>query len=142
MSPLSIVAATVSTVYSKFLLTGLNVDRYATCALLVADHAAGFPDYRSHDSIEWGTWRCNSTALALLGCDLCGVLPTHHLVSKLTSSFCGALSAFGSTTDQSVRLMRHGRLAESMLNLGLNVATVLLLMKVVLCCNVVETAVN
>lgn len=109
--------------------------RYATCALLLADHAAGFPDYRSHNSIEWGTWRCNVAALAILCLkkDLCGVLPRHHFADKMTGSFCGALSAFGSTADESVRLLRHGRLGECALNIGLNVAVVLVFLSVVLC---------
>ena len=85
----------------KDLTTGLM---YATCALLLADHAAGFPGYRSHDSVEFGTWRCNIAALAIVSCDRCGMLPAHHFITKMTGSFCGALSAFGSTTDDSVRL--------------------------------------
>jgi fluoride ion exporter CrcB/FEX len=112
----------------------VDADRYATCALLIADHAAGFPDYRAHDSIEWGTWRCNIAALLILSCDRCGQLPAHHFVSKMTGSFCGALSAFGSTADESVRFMRQGRLDESALNLGLNIAAVLVFLWIVLSC--------
>ena len=107
---------------------------YATCALLLADHAAGFPAYRSHDSVEFGTWRCNAAALAIVSCDRCGMLPAHHFITKMTGSFCGALSAFGSTTDDSVRLMRLGRLDQCALNLGMNVATVLVCLWIVLCC--------
>ena len=101
----------------KELTSGLM---YATCALLLADHVAGFPDYGSHDTIEWATWRCNLTALAILSCDLCGLLPTHHFVTKMTGSFCGALSAFGSTSDETVQLFRNGRRNESLLNLAVN----------------------
>lgn len=112
----------------------MGADRYATCALLVADHAAGFPDYRAHNSIEWGTLRCNAVALLIVSCDRCGILPVHHFVSKMTGSFCGALSAFGSTADETVRLLRKGRLDECALNLGLNIATVLAFLWIVLSC--------
>ena len=102
---------------------------------MIADHAAGFPDYRSHDSVEWGTWRCNVVALVILSGSLCGVLPKHHFVSKMSGSFCGALSAFGGTADESVRLIRHGRYDEFVLNLGANVAAVLVFLEIVLCCS-------
>lgn len=108
---------------------------YATCALLLADHAAGFPGYRSHESVEWGTWRCNIAALVILSCDRCGMLPAHHFTTKLTGSFCGALSAFGGTTDDSVRLMRLGRLDKCALNICVNVATVLVCLWIVLWCD-------
>ena len=115
------------------------VRRYTTCALLLADHVASFPDYRSHTGgIEWGTWRCNLVACAILSFDICSVLPSHHFVTKMTGSFCGALSAFGSTADESVRLLRHGRLQESALNLGLNILVVLVFLGVVLRCGAAE----
>ena len=109
----------------------MGPDRYATCALIIADHAAGFPDYHAHDSIEWGTWRCNIAALSILSFDRCGKLPAHHFVTKMCGSFCGALSAFGSTADESVRFMRNGRFDECALNLGLNIAAVLVFLEIV-----------
>lgn len=66
------------------------------------------------------------------------MLPSHHFVTKMTGSFCGALSAFGSTADESVRLLRHGRLQESALNLGLNILVVLVFLGVVLRCGTAE----
>lgn len=75
-------------------------------------------------------------ALALVSCDRCGLLPTHHFIAKMTGSFCGALSAFGSTADESVRLLRYGRLGECLLNFGLNVAAVFGFVWIVLSCTV------
>ena len=84
----------------------------------------GFPDYQEHTHIEWGTLRCNFIAFGLVALVASNFIRGHAednlFLVKLVGSFCGALSAFGSTTDDTVRLYRHAKFRAATANAALN----------------------
>ena len=83
----------------------------------------GFPDYQEHTHIEWGTLRCNFIAFGLVALVASNFIRGEReelVLGKLVGSFCGALSAFGSTTDDTVRLYRHAKFRAATANAALN----------------------
>ena len=94
-----------------------------------ADPAHGFRAGRFHDFRA--TWRCNTAACAIVACDLHGLLPGHLFATKLVGTFCGALSAFGSTCDETVLLLRTRNWERAAVNIGGNVASLCLLLALV-----------
>ena len=90
---------------------------------------SGFPRYNEHTHVEWSTLRCNMLAFGLVTMVLLGAVPLEEnnvFLVKFVGSFCGALSAYGGTLDDSARLFREGKFTAAVANVALNFAASLL----------------
>lgn len=101
---------------------------FATAAVVVGEHVGAFPHYERHSDVEWATLRCNILAFALLAYAHVNTAANTWLLAffnplmlgKFKGTFCGALSAFGSTVDDGSRLWRESKHGYAVANTYLN----------------------
>lgn len=71
----------------------------------------------THMTIDWGTWRCNLSAI-LLSLAAWRWFPSNFILFKFITSFCGSLSCFSATIEYTMNTRASNVI--SLLNLGLN----------------------